>query len=155
MQSHHNHNSEAKMRCWKVQNHNQNSASKVWLQCSQDQNSTAMISKMFWQRINLIHKAQYLTVYSDLSQKFPKVIECRALLYIRERRHHLNSAFILKGRTPSFFPDGDRDVISFYFYLPSLERFFFLSENLGNWNVPTFWHFSTRKSKLFRLNRNT
>ena len=78
---------------------------------------------------------------------FSKDIKRRALLR-REQCHHLNSAFL---------PDGDRDVISFciYFYLPSLDRFFFLSENLGNRNVPIFLHFSTQKSELFRLNRNT
>ena len=119
----HNQNSEAKIQCWKVQNHNQNSAPIVRLRCSQDQNSTAMIRKMFWQRTNLIHKAQYLTVYSNLchfrrSSKTP----CTAIR--REQHHHLNSAF--KGKDAIILPDGDWDVISFciYFYLPSLDTFF-------------------------------
>ena len=40
-------------------------------------------------------------------------------------------------------------------FASKLRDFFFLSENLGNRNVPIFWHFSTQKLELFRLNRNT
>ena len=64
--------------------------------------------------------SQYIAIYAiSKGHRTP----CTAIQ--KEQRHHLNSAF--KGKDAIILPDGDRDVISFwiYFYLPSLDRFFF------------------------------
>ena len=79
-------------------------------------------------------------------------MQCTAIQ--SEQRHHLNSAF--KGKDAIIFARrGPRRNFILYFYLPSLDRFFFPFWNLRNRNVTIFWHFSTQKSELFQLNRNT
>ena len=150
----HNQNSEAKIRCWEVQNHNQNSASKVRLWCSKIKIQQPWSGKCFDNELTSSTRhsiSLYIAIYAiSKGHQTP----CTAIR--REQRYHLNSAFRLsafKGKDVIIL----LHVISFciYFYLPSLDRFVFLSENLGNRNVPIFRHFSTQKLELFRLNRNT
>ena len=120
----HNQNSEAKIGCWEVQNHNQNSASKVWLWCSKIKIQQPWSGKYFDNELTSSARhsiSQYIAIYAiSKGHQTP----CTAIR--REQRYHLNSAFRLsafKGKDVIIL----LHVISFciYFYLPSLDRFFF------------------------------